>query len=220
MPRISSDEIRKAQALLKKEKVFTLNRLVSILRCSSRTAQTKLQQWRIYTSYNKNSKYYTMPDIPQFNSYGLWRYEGKYFSKHGNLKKTVVHLVCKSEYGLSGDQIGKLVGLLPRSFLHHFREVPGIRREKRGGVYVYYSAAPEQYQQQVQNRISAVTYLDKPLTDADAIIILAALIKHHGITVEDILALPEIKAREFPPEIIRQFLDEHSLLKKNPATKR
>ena len=59
MPRISPETARKTQVLIKKEKVFTLSYLVSLLGCSSRAAQTKLQQWQTYTSYNKNSKLMT-----------------------------------------------------------------------------------------------------------------------------------------------------------------
>ena len=101
MPRITAETLRNTQIILRKKKVFTLSRLVP--------------------------KYYTMPDIPQFNVYGLCVfYNDKYFSKYGNLKKTVVHLICASETGLSGAQLGKLIGLSPQSFLHHFRKVSVI----------------------------------------------------------------------------------------------
>lgn len=176
MPRIAHETLRNTQIVLKKEKVFTLNRLVSLLGCSSRAAQTKLQQWGTYTSYNQNSKYYAMPDVPHFNTNGLWHFKGKCFSKYGNLKKTVVHLIRTSETGLSGAQIGKLIRLSPQSFLHHFREVPGIRRIKQEGVFIYFSAEPDQYHQQVKKRGSALSIPFKLLTYSQAITILVALI--------------------------------------------
>ena len=220
MPRIAHETLRNTQIVLKKEKVFTLKRLVSLLRCSSRAAQTKLLQWRTYTSYNQNSKFYAMPGVPQFNDHGLWHYKDKYFSKYGNLKKTVVHLIRTSETGLSGVQIGKLIRLSPQSFLHHFREVPGIRRMKQEGVFIYFSAEPEQYHQQVKNRGTALSFPVKSLTDSQAITILVALIKHHGITVEDIVALPEIKASKLSFQIIQGFLEYHGLQKKIPDIRR
>ncbi len=193
MPQITTETLQNTQIILRKEKIFTLKRLVSLLECSSRAAQTKLQQWRTYTSYNQNGMYYTMPDIPQFNIHGLWHYNGKNFSRYGNLKKTVVHLICISATGLSGEQIGTLIGLSPQSFLHHFRQESGIRRIKQGGVFIYFSAEPDQHQKQIQKRLFSVSFPVKPLVDTHAITILVALIKHHGITVEDIMALPEIK---------------------------
>lgn len=219
MSRIDPEIINRTYAVLKKEKVFTLERLVLILECSSRTAQTKLKQWKAYTSYNQNGRYYTMPEVPCFDMNGLWCYEDKYFSKNGNLKKTVVYLIRMSEEGLSGDQIGKLVGLSPRSFLHHISGSAGIRREKRGGVYIYFSDDPEKYKNQVQNRMTDDIHRAKPLSDADAVIILSALIKHHSISVEDIMALPAVKARKISSFSIHKFLKCHDLEKKTLGTR-
>lgn len=75
MPVIDSKKIGFARSAVKREKIFTLNRLVSILDCSSRTAQAKLKLWKVYTSYNQNGKYYTLPEIPHFDVHGLWRHK-------------------------------------------------------------------------------------------------------------------------------------------------
>jgi hypothetical protein len=107
-----------------------------------------------------------------------------------------------------------------RSFLHHFRNVAGIQREKREGVYIYFSDDPDRYKEQLQSRFDLLEPPDKSFTDADAIVILTALIKHHDIGMEDIMALPEVRARKFTPAVIGDFLDRHSLLKKTPTTKR
>ncbi|MCK4783777.1 MAG: hypothetical protein KAV87_08510 [Desulfobacteraceae bacterium] len=134
------------------------------------------------------------------------------------MKNTVVHLVHKSSSGLSGNQIGELVKLSPRSFLHHFRDAPGLRREKQGGVYVYFSDDPDRYEAQIENRLVDLALEAGPLSDADAVMILAALIKHHGITAEQIAALPEVKERKLSLFFIRKFMERHGLLKKTPAT--
>ena len=60
-------------------KVFKLDKLVSSLRCSKPTARLKLKQWKAYTSYNKNSRYYAMPTVPRFDENGLWHYENLRF---------------------------------------------------------------------------------------------------------------------------------------------
>jgi hypothetical protein len=59
----------------------------------------------------------------------------------------------------------------------------------------------------------------KLLSDADAVVILTALIKHHGISVENIMELPEVRKRDFSQVVIREFLDRHDLLKKTLTTK-
>jgi len=217
MPRIETADLAFARSTLKKEKIFTLPKLVEILQCSSRTAQTKLKMWNTYTSYNQNGKYYTLPEIPRFDEKGLWRFKNAAFSRHGNLKKTIIHLVNASTSGLSGSELGKILGLAPQSFVHHFRDVTGLRREKHGGVYVYFSDESNVYNKQVRERTSG-TLPALAVSAGDAVMILVAIIKHHGISLEDILMLPEVKKSRLSKSAVQHFLYSHGLLKKNQAT--
>ncbi|MCG8687383.1 MAG: hypothetical protein MI892_21075 [Desulfobacterales bacterium] len=217
MPIIDTQKIDLARSTVKKQKIFTLKKLVSLLDCSSRTAQAKLKLWEAYTSYNQNGKYYTLPEIPQFDIHGIWRFKTAAFSKHGNLKKTIVHLVNTSPDGLTGRQLGELLGLSPQSFLHHFRNCPGICREKHAGVYVYFSDNTPVFDNQVRKRKalinrSAMISISAP----ESIMILVAIIKHHGISAEDILNLPEIKKSKITKPAVQGFLEYHGLLKKIP----
>ncbi len=214
---IDSKKIDFARATVKREKIFTLNTLVSILDCSSRTAQAKLKLWNVYTSYNQNGKYYTLPETPDFDIHGIWRFKKAAFSEHGNLKKTVVWLVTSARAGLTGKQLGELLGLSPQSFMHHFRNCPGICREKHGGVYVYFSDDMSVYEKQVQQRTALVC---RPavitLSDTEAVMLLVAIIKNHDIPAEDLQALPEIKKSKMKLAAIQGFLQYHGLEKKTP----
>ena len=220
MPIIDSKKIDFARATVKRENIFTLIRLVSILDCSSRTAQAKLKRWKTYTSYNQNGKYYTLPEIPHFDVHGLWRHKDIAFSRHGNLKKTVIHLVTSAPAGVSGRQLGERLRLSPQSFLHHFRKCPGICREKHDGVYVYFADDASVYERQVRQRRSIVC---RPplvtITDPEAIMILVAIIKHHDLSAEDILTLPEIKKSKMTKPAIQGFLEYHGLVKKIPGSR-
>ena len=219
MPKISEKRLKDVFRFLEDSKVFTLDKLLSVLSCSTPTARLKLKQWKAYTSYNKNSRYYAMPSVACFDENGMWHYENIFFSKYGNLRNTVIHLINNSSSGLNGKEIGDLVRLPVRSFLHHFRNIAGIQREKREGVYIYFSEDPDRYKQQLQGRLNRLEPADKLFTDADAVLILRALIKHHDIGMEDIMALPEVQARKFSPAVIGDFMDRHGLLKKTPITK-
>ena len=219
MPRLSEGKLKSVVKFLEDIKVFTLDHLVSYLSCSLPTARLKLKQWRTHTSYNQNGRYYALPAVPRFDENGLWHYEKISFSKYGNLRNTFVYLINASSSGLTGNELGNLVRLRPRSFLHHFRNVAGIRREKSEGVYVYFSDDAERYKEQLQIRSRGFISAGKLLSDADAVIILTALIKHHGISGEDIMQLPEVGKLGFSQVVIREFLDRQGLLKKTPATK-
>jgi len=215
MPKLDSVNVETTRSVINSERVFTLKRLTSLLKCSSRTAQTKLKNWNAFTSYNKNGQYYALPGTPQFDTNGLWRFKDIAFSKHGNLKSTFVYIVSSAPAGMSGKQLGEMLGISPQSFLHHFRKCPGIRREKHHGVYVYFADDTMVYKKQLQKR-RAVDLKSTDLTDSEAIIILVALIKHHGISVGEIFELHEIKRSKLPKSAIQGFLEHHGLVKKTP----
>lgn len=219
MTRLSEGTLRSVFKLLEDMKVFTLERLVSSLSCSIPTARLKLKQWGTYTSYNQNGRYYAMSTVPRFDNNGLWHYDDIYFSRYGNLKNTIVQLVERSPYGLTGKEIGALVRLDPRSFLHHFRNAGGIQREKPEGVYVYFSDNPATYEQQRKSLSKLAHPAKEVLSETNAIVILSALIKHHGISLEEIMALPEIRMHKISSTAIRDFLERNGLVKKTPATK-
>lgn len=213
MPRIDPETNRTVRASLKKKKVFDFPMLLLLLNCSIRSGRTKLKQWQAHTSYNERGQYYALPEVPRFDTNGLWWYQGAYFSKYGTLKNTVVHLAGASPSGLNGEQIGTLVGLDPRSFLHHFRDAPGIRREKHQGVYVYFSDDEAKYSEQTAKRLEAVV-LGESINDADAIVILVALIKHHGFSADHLAGLPEVRARALTVSAVDSYLKQHGLEKK------
>jgi len=215
VPIIDSKKLDFVRAAVKRNKIFMLNELVSHLGCSSRTAQVKLKFWKAYTSYNQNGKYYTLPEIPYFDANGLWRYKSIAFSENGNLKQTIIHLVATSPGGLSGRQLGDMLGLEPQSFMHHFRKYPGLRREKHAGVFVYFADEPERYgvqRRQRQKRVcqSAATTISK----SEAIMILVAIISHHDISADDIMAISEIKKSKLTLSVVQGFMEHHGLEKK------
>lgn len=214
---LNQDTIKAAYRYFKKLKVFSIGELSSVLTCSIPNARLKIKQWRAYTSYNQNGKYYTLPQIPQFNQYGLWRYKDVGFSKYGNLKKTIIHLITASPAGLSGRQLGEILGLLPQSFLHHFRVCPGIYREKHDGVFIYFSDVDDICEKQIHQRSSLIgRSAIFTISDTEVILILVAIIRQHGISAEDIAALSEIKKSGIKLSNIKGFMEYHGLLKKIP----
>ncbi len=217
MPKLKKEKLESIRTVLETLKVFTLDKLVSTLSCSIPNARLKLKQWGTYTSYNQNGRYYTLPTVPCFDKNGLWYFENVFFSKYGNLKKTIISLIGRSPSGLTGKEIGTILRLDPRSFLHHFRNIQGIQREKVGSTYIYFSDNPGTYEQQIRGR-QAAQPSGEMLSDADAVVILCELIKLHGVCFEDIMKLPEIRARRISSAVIHDFLDHHDLLKKKATT--
>lgn len=199
----------------RRQKIITIEQLVKLLKCSVITARRRLKKWQTYTSINKNGRYYTLPQIPVFDKNGLWKYQRILFSKHGNLKQTIVALIADSQKGLSAVEIAELVGLVPNSsFLSQFKNVHGVKREKHQGRFIYLSDRPEIYTRQKQGW----TTIAFP-TDAQAVVILVQLIKYPDIGIEQLADHVSAQGQSVEPATIRRFLQFHDLLKKTSDTK-
>lgn len=167
------------------KKVMTMHELCQLVKQTPRTVQRRLKSWGAISSYNKNGRYYVLPDIPKFDKYGIWRYQNCYFSKNITLKKTFIYLVEISDAGLSGQELGKILGLDQRSFLSHFRDSEQVHREKFNDRYIYFSSKKSKYEKQKRRRQRLELRLDLP-TDAEAVMILVEYIKYPKIKVEEI----------------------------------
>lgn len=198
-----------------RRKIITLEQLIELLECSTITARRRLKQWRTHTSINQNGRYYTLPEIPVFDQNGLWKYQAVLFSKHGNLKKTIISLIANSPKGLSAVEIAELVDIASNSsFLSQFKNVAGVKREKHRGRFVYLSDRPEIGVRQKQRWVAT------PFpTDAQAVVLLVQLIKHPDIGVEQLAEHVSEQEQSIEPAAIRSFLQFHDLLKKTSDTK-
>jgi len=202
-------------------KVVTIDQLVNLLQCAVITVRRRLKKWNAYTSINQNGRYYTLPQIPVFDDNGLWRYQSILFSKHGNLKQTILGLIRQSPMGLSAGEIARLLDLSPSSsFFTVIHKTPGISRERYQGRFVYFSDSPERYHRQKQKRtLSRPGAIDWP-TDAQAVVILVELIKHPDIDMEQLASKVAQRGWSVEPAIIEAFLRSHDLLKKTSDIKR
>jgi hypothetical protein len=202
-----------------KFKVLTLSHVSKTHGRSIRTVQRQFAELAVLRSYNKNSRYYTLPEIPTFNAHGIWCYRDILFSKYGDLRQTVKHMILASEDGLSGNEIGDIVNLLPRSFMHHFRETEGIFREKHGGVYINFSNDPTIFAKQIKKRVQADDV--KRISDAIAIKILVGYIKHPELSEEELSSILRREQNvDLSPSMITNLLSFHGLLKKTPDSRR
>ena len=208
--------LKKALKRFRAKKVMSLDELVRLLDSSKRTAQRQLKEWGTYTSYNQNGRYYVLRNVPRFDEHGLWKFKNVFFSKHGNLTETVTCVVDRSEAGLTASEIGEILGLPAHTFLSHLKDTADIDREKREGVYIYFSKGPAVCKKQKKERdrlVRSGALLELP-SDAEAVIILATLIKHPDDTVERLIRRVRRKGISVSIEQCRNLLISHDLLKK------
>ncbi len=200
-----------------KRKVLTIGQLVQLLGCSIPTARSRLKTWDAYTSYNHNGRYYTLRGLPRFDQHGLWRYKTVGFSKHGNLKQTVIQLVRNSAGGLDAAEIGRLLGMPPRSFLSHFRTAAGLTRERVAGRFIYFCDEEAVFGRQKQTLEQRMQRLRSELpSDTVAVAVLADLINHPDSTLKACSRRLGRKGIDIHPETIGRLLEYHEV-KKTPA---
>jgi len=198
----------------KKEKVVTVVLLATWLSCSIATARRRLKTWRAYTSYNRNGRYYTLPEVAEFDTNGLWRYQGVCFSRHGNLKQTLIHLVTHSVHGLSGAELGELLGLQPRSFLSHFRDHPALYRENLMGRWIWFAADPKIRVRQKQTRLAQPAAKEPQMpSDMEAVMVLVDLIRYPNSGLQQIAHRLKRQGLTIDVAAIRQLLVHHDLKK-------
>ncbi len=213
----------KADALTKRtlesfrrRKIMTLGEVAESIDSTIHTARRRLKRWGAITSYNRNGRYYSLPDVPEFDHNGLWECRGVLFSRYGNLKQTVSELVRRSQAGLDAEEMRSLLGLDPHSFLSAFAGHPQISREKSRGRFVYYCADPGVYAKQRRRRRALNTEARQP-TPAEAVAILVEKIRCPKLGGEDLSRRLRKQNLSVPPQTIENLFLRHGLaVKKTP----
>jgi hypothetical protein len=195
---------------------MTLGEVAEFIRSSIHTARRRLKQWQATNSYNHNGRYYTLPEAPEFDGNGLWRWRDVCFSRYGNLKQTVIALVQHSSAGLDAGELRSLLGLDPRSFLSAFAADPQLRREKTQGRFVYYGADATVCSGQRKRRGIQQATCRQP-TPSEAIAILVEKIKHPALSNEALSRQLRKQKVLIEAENLQNFFLCHNLtVKKTP----
>lgn len=202
----------------RRKKVITLPELKEQLKSSLRTLRRRLKDWGALASFNHNSRFYTLPELPQFDEHGLWFHRDIGFSSHGHLPQTIVALVLQSPGGLTAAQLGQHLRLDPRSFLWQFHQHPSLQREKYQGLYVYFASDPALAARQKAIRSAALAAVPLPSAE-ETIAVLVQAIQHPDRSPERLAAdlhstYPHLSAQA----IVALFAHHHLALKKTPPS--
>lgn len=200
----------------RRKKVLTLAELQQGLQGSVRTIRRRLQAWGALASFNYNSRFYTLPELPQFDGHGLWFHRDIGFSSHGHLPQTIVALVLQSPGGLTAAELGRLLRLDPRSFLWQFHQHPSLQREKVQGHFVYFAADPVLAAR--QKALRSVVLPPIPLPSAEeSIAVLVQTIQHPEQSPEQLAAALHSRYPHLSASSIVALFEHHQLtLKKTP----
>ncbi|TAJ75793.1 hypothetical protein EPO44_21795 [bacterium] len=156
---MNSYSLEALKALLLREKVATLPEIRSALgSAANRTAFRKLKALSYLSSYSHAGKYYTLPEIAQFNEQGLWSWKKILFSKHRTLKRTIEAWAGESKSGYFESELARELKVSVRAALLRLLQEDRIAREKISGRYLYCSPQPPVRLQQTTARRSQEGY--------------------------------------------------------------
>ncbi len=214
------DTLQSIENLFVEKKVLTLQNLSGYLNVSVRTIQRMLSSLDITRSYDNNGRYFSLKKLAKFNSMGIWEYKNIHFSKFGTLKNTLSAIVNNSSQGMDASQITDVLGVDTRSFLFQYKDVSGIKREKIGNHYVYFSSEQQRFSLQLSNRKQDLaTPTQAPLEGTAAISVLVATIKHPDFTYEQLSKHLSKQGIKTKPGVIQDFFIFHGIEKKTPGSR-
>lgn len=200
----------------RRKKVVTLSELMEELRTSLRTVRRRLKVWGALASFNHNSRFYTLPELPQFDEHGLWFHRDIGFSRHGHLPQTIVALVRQAPGGLTAAQLGQRLRLDPRSFLWQFHQHPDLQREKYQGHFVYFAADSTVAIRQKAFRNAALAPVPLPSAE-EAIAVLVQAMQHPERSPEQLATHLHSTYPHLSAQVIIDLFAHHGLtLKKTP----
>ena len=149
------------EALLKKQKIATLEELKESLETSATmTVFRRLKALGYQTSYSHRGKYYTLADMPRFDSQGLWAYRDVWFSRDGNLLHTAQRFVEEAVAGLTASELQGLLSVEVKEPLLQLYRRKRVAREQFEGMYVYFSRQASAGRQQRLQRQSPPAALE------------------------------------------------------------
>jgi len=167
---------------------------------SRRSLFRDLKNLGYLTSFTHAGRYYTLPDIPQFDADGLWFHEEVGFSRLGTLKETVGHLVPEAPAGKTHGELRALLRVRVQNTLHDLHRRRAIGRRVVEGLheFVYVSSDPTasarqiaRREQSLQGGLPAGRQAVAPLPSAQTVI--AILVE--ALRAERMLVSPEEVSR-------------------------
>lgn len=172
------------RSFLEKEKIASLDQLKQVLRTTgTMTVFRKLRALGYRSSYSHRGKFYTLEDIPQFDEQGLWSFHSVWFSQYGNLIETVREFIEASEAGYTAQELEELLHVECKAAALKLYQREGVKRETRGGHYVYFSADAAQHRAQRSVRAKGRPGISGP-EEALAHELKAAIVLFHSLLDE------------------------------------
>jgi hypothetical protein len=103
----------------------------------------KLRELDHLTSYSHRGRYYTLREIAQFDSYGLWSCQAVWFSRYGTLLSTAESFVNQSPAGYFAEELAQSLHVEVHDALLQLVRQGRIARQQVSDLYLYTSISSD-----------------------------------------------------------------------------
>lgn len=98
------------ERFLQRRRVTNIEAMCSAMGRAEITVRQALAKLDYLTSFNQNSRFYTLRSLARFDRHGIWRHSKASFTRYGTLAKLLVALVDGSCSGHTGVELEKIAG--------------------------------------------------------------------------------------------------------------
>jgi len=199
---LSPEESQKAlHKIFRREYIANLEQLFHVLETSSRMSVfRRLKLIGYITSFTDAGRYYTLQEIPVFDSWGLWFYKGIGFSRAGTLKAAIIEIVHSSSAGKTPKELLHLLKIrIPNTLhnaLHGLVKSNHLCRYRLERLSLY--TKPDEAQIQIEARrqeIQRRAQLVEPLSTETTIYVLVEALKADKVMVSPSTIVARLSAR-------------------------
>ena len=130
--------MRDLAAMFRREKVLSMAEVKHAVGTNSRmTAFRRLRALPYRSSYSHRGRYYTLDDIPEYDRYGVWVFNGVCFSRHGTLLSAVETLVDGAASGYTAAELAAVLHVRVQNAVRVLVDRKRLIRQPIGPEYVY-----------------------------------------------------------------------------------
>lgn len=180
------DALKALRVFFKEKRVAMLPDIYALLGTTSRMSVfRRLRELDYLSSFSHVGRYYTLPGVAGFDPQGLWFYKAVGFSRVGNLKQTVIHLVDQSVAGKTHEELETQLHLRVHNTLLDLVRSGKVARQTFEGIFVYLSMGSDRVQQQLVCRREGVRDSVQDVLPNEIVIeVLAEIIRGNRVQID------------------------------------
>lgn len=207
--------------LFRKNHIADLDKLFSVLETNSRMSVfRRLKHIGYLSSYTDAGRFYTIKEIPVFDSLGLWFYKGIGFSQAGTLKATVIKIVNSSSSGKTPKELLHLLKIrIPNTLyntLHGLVKSNTLNRHRLEGLCLYTNMHPEKMDAQLKARyqnIQKTAQFIKPIPIETIIAVLVEALRESKVITppSEIMSRLAVRGVTITIEQIEQIFSQYGI---------